>query len=237
MTSPAGGGALPTLLSVLQLASPALPVGGFAYSQGLEQAIEAGVVGDEAAALRWLGDLLEHGLARVEAPLWVCAHDAASAENDELLVRIDRQLYAIRETAELRAETRQMAASLLRVFPALGLDPDAAPIAQVDLRTYPAVFAVACVRLDVGRESGLAAYLWAWLENQVLVVLKCVPLGQMAGQRLLRQLRPVLARAVGAAIASAGDVAAGGAPPAAALVGFALACAAHETQYSRLFRS
>ena len=215
MTSPVDGGALSTLLSVLQLASPTLPVGGFAYSQGLEQAIEAGAVGDEVAALRWLGDLLEHGLARVEAPLWVCAHHAASAGNSDLLVRIDRELYAIRETAELRAETRQMAASLLRVFPALGFDLDAAPIA-VELRTYPAVFAAACVRLSVGRESGLAAYLWAWLENQVLVVLKCVPLGQMAGQRLLRQLRPVLARAVGAAVASAADVVAGGPPPAAA---------------------
>ncbi|HUN91430.1 MAG TPA: urease accessory UreF family protein [Burkholderiaceae bacterium] len=223
---------LDKLLALLHLASPALPVGGFAYSQGLEKAIEDGVVADEGAALRWIGDLLEHVLARAEAPLWLRAYAATRDADDARFATIDRELLAIRETAELRAETRQMAASLQRALAALGL-----PSAQREIGAYPAAFARACAALDTGAEAGLAAYLWAWLENQVLAVVKCVPLGQQAGQRLLHQLRPAIARTV--VRARALDVAGDGRDevPGAAGIGFAITCAAHETQYSRLFRS
>lgn len=214
------------LLLLLQLASPALPVGGFAYSQGLEKAIEDGLVADADSAGRWISDLLSLSLARVEAPLWLRAFDACAANDVAALSRWNDETLALRETAELRAETVQMGNSLFRVFPALGIVP---PV--LDPVAFPVAFACACARLGLPREEGLTAYLWAWAENQVLVAVKSVPLGQQAGQTLLNALHPALAQAVQMA-ATLGDDDLG-----SAAIGFALACSRHETQYSRLYRS
>jgi urease accessory protein len=214
------------LLPLLHLASPALPVGGFAYSQGLEKAIEDGLVHDADSAGRWIGDLLALSLARWEAPLWLRAFDAAAAQDAPALARYNEELLAARETAELRLETQQMGASLLRLLPTLGLHPPA-----LDPIAYPASYAVACAALGVERSAGLTAYLWAWLENQVLVAVKSVPLGQQAGQKLLFGLHGAVEHAVRTA-AALGDDELG-----SAAIGFALVCARHETQYSRLYRS
>ncbi|HEU0202622.1 MAG TPA: urease accessory protein UreF [Burkholderiaceae bacterium] len=221
---------LRSLIAVLHLASPALPVGGFAYSQGLEKAIEDGIVVDAATAQRWIEDLLLLVVARFEAPLWLRAFDACAAADEVRLQALNAELYAARETAELRAETRQMGTSLLQLFPALGLPPSPLARGQAPI-TFPVAFAAVCVGLQVDREAGLAAYLWAWIENQVLVAMKTVPLGQQAGQAILIALHPAVLHAVEKASAL-GDADLGSAP-----VGYALASAAHETMYSRLFRS
>jgi urease accessory protein len=214
------------LLALLQLASPALPVGGFAYSQGLERAIEDGLVHDAASSERWIADLLTLSLARLEAPLWLRAFDAAAGGDAEAFARWNDELLAARETAELRAETLQMGASLARVLPALGL-----PAPAVEPLTYPAAFAAACAQLGIDREAGLAAFLWAFVEAQVLVAVKHVPIGQQAGQALLFALHARLAAAVEHAARLRDD------ELGSAALGFALASARHETQYSRLFRS
>jgi urease accessory protein len=230
------------LLALLQLASPALPVGGFAYSQGLEKAIEDGLVHDAAGARRWIGDLLTLSMARWEAPLWLRAFDAAAAGDAARLAHWNAELLAARETAELRAETQQMGASLLRVLPALGVDAapraasgrpdaDAATVPADAPIAFPAAFAFACAHLGVDREAGLLAYLWSWAENQALVAVKSVPLGQQAGQALLAALHGAIAAAVQTA-AALGDDQLG-----SAALGLALASARHETQYSRLYRS
>jgi urease accessory protein len=220
------GGGCGGLLAALQLASPALPVGGFAYSEGLEKAIEDGIVRDEPTAQRWIDDLLRHVIARTESPLWLRAYDAAAAGDDARLASIHQELLAMRETAELRAQSLQMGASLAKTFAALGSPaPSLAPI------VYPVAFACACAGLRIDRLQGLAVALWSWTENQVLVALKTVPLGQIAGQRMLTALRPSIDAAVAVAAALRDDEI-GSAP-----LGWAMACAAHETQYSRLFRS
>jgi urease accessory protein len=217
---------LRSLLVALHLASPALPVGSFAYSQGLERAIDERLVSDEASAARWIGDLLLLSLARLEAPLWLRAFDAVAAGDEAAFAQWNDELLAARETAELRAESRQMGASLLRLLPALGTQPpELEPIA------YPAALAAACAVLGVDREAGLVAYLWAWVENQVLAAVKTVPLGQQAGQRLLIALHPSLVRAVAIASELKDD------DLGSAAVAFALVSARHETQYSRLYRS
>ncbi len=214
------------LLALLQLASPALPVGGFAYSQGLERAIEDGLVHDAATSARWIGDLLTLSLARLEAPLWLRAFDAAAQGDPAAFARWNDELLAARETAELRAETRQMGASLARVMPTLGLVPP-----SLDPLSYPAAFAAACAGLGIDREAGLAAFLWAFIENQVLVAVKHVPIGQQAGQSLLFALHGALSTSVQTATALRDD------ELGSAALGYALASARHELQYSRLFRS
>ncbi len=217
---------LRALLRALHVASPALPVGGFAYSQGLETACASGIVTDAASAQRWIGDTLQLVLARFEAPLWLRAFDADAANDRARLATINTELRAARETAELRAESLQMGGSLFRLLPALGVEaPDLAdPV-------FPVAFAVACNRLGVGRAAGLTAYLWAWTENQVLAAVKIVPLGQQAGQAMLFALHDAVLDALRVA-SKLGDDELG-----TAAVGFALCSAQHESQYSRLFRS
>lgn len=203
-----------SLARLLQLASPALPVGAYSYSQGLEAAVEAGIVKDAASAEGWIGDALEFSMARFEAPvLWRMMH--GEALNDFFL--------AGRETAELVAETLQMGHSLKKLLEELGLGS-----LPLETPAYPASYAFAVERMQLDRREALLAYLWSWLENQVLAAVKAVPLGQTAGQKILLSLGSRLAR-----IADAAQTA----EPRNFAPGLAVLCARHETQYSRLFRS
>ena len=202
------------LARLLQLASPALPVGAYSYSQGLEAAVEAGIVADTASAERWIGEVLELSVARMEAPmLWRMMHGEA----------LNEVFVASRETAELRAETLQMGYSLKQLMQSLGLGrvPEDEPC-------YPAAYAFAVRALGVEPRDALVAYLWSWLENQVMAALKAVPLGQTAGQTMLLALG-------GRLEALAAEVAA--AAPYNFAPGLAILSSRHETQYSRLFRS
>lgn len=209
------------LMRLLQLASPTLPVGAYSYSQGLEAAIEAGVVTDASSAEQWIGDLLELSMSRMEVPLlFRMISDPESIEALNLL------FLANRETAELRAETVQMGYSLNRLLPSLGVDALA-----IDEPSFPAAFAAAVNAWQIDVHEALQAYLWSWLENQVMAALKAVPLGQTDGQQMLLSLANRIPGIVSQAIAIHDDDIGSFAP------GFAILSSKHETQYSRLFRS
>jgi urease accessory protein len=214
------------LARLLQLASPALPVGAYSYSGGLEAACEAGEVHDAASAERWIGDVLEYSVARMEGPI-LFSFLLAFSGKDLLKVEDSNQMFlASRETAELRAETVQMGYSLNRLFRDLGLGE-----VPVEEPSFPAAFAYAAAKWNIEPQAALQAYLWAWIENQVMAALKAVPLGQTDGQRILLRLGekiPVLSEK----ILSMRDEDIGNFAP-----GLALLSARHETQYSRLFRS
>ncbi len=165
-------------------------------------------------------------LARFEAPVWLRIYDAALAQDAQAVLHWNEELLATRETAELRAESLQMGTSMLRVYAALNL-----PVPALEKTTYTAAFAIACAQLGIARTDGLAAYLWAWAENQVLVSVKIVPLGQQAGQAMLFALHSTVQQAVANAATRADD------DLGTAAISFALLSARHETQYSRLFRS
>ncbi|MGB9355479.1 MAG: urease accessory UreF family protein, partial [Azonexus sp.] len=92
------------LARLLQLASPALPVGAYTYSQGLEWAVECGVIRDEATAGRWIADLLDHGIGQFEAPLVFALMAAWTAADTGEIARLNDEFLASRESAELRAE-------------------------------------------------------------------------------------------------------------------------------------
>lgn len=223
----------PALSRLLQLASPTLPVGAYTYSQGLEWAVERGTVRDEASAAAWIGALLEGPLARFEAPLAARMLDAWQAGDAARAAQFDALYVASRESAELRAETLQMGYSLARLLADLGeFDPARlAPIAALQRPSFPAAWTFAAALWAIAPEDALAAYLWSWLENQVLAAIKLVPLGQSAGQRLLSRLGARIGPLALAARELPDEALSGCAP------GFAIASARHETQYSRLFRS
>jgi urease accessory protein len=202
------------LTRLLQLASPTLPVGAYSYSQGLEAAVEAGIVRDAVSAEGWIADALILSVGRFEAPV-LSRMMQGEALNDFFL--------ASRETAELRAETLQMGHSLKKLVEALGLGS-----MPLEAPAYPSVYAFAAERLQLDRREALIAYLWSWLENQVMAAVKAVPLGQSAGQRILLSL--------GSRLEQVADVAQV-VPLSNFAPGLAMLSAQHETQYSRLFRS
>jgi len=210
-----------SLLRLLQLASPTLPVGAYSYSQGLEAAIDAGVVIDAASAEQWIGDVMQLSIARMEAP--VLSRMIGRPSDIETL---NSSFLASRETAELRAETVQMGYSLNRLLPSLGLK--ALTFAEP---SFPAAFAAAVNAWQIDSHQALQAYLWSWLENQVMAAVKAVPLGQTNGQRMLLSLADRIPEVVSGAVAMRDEDIGSFAP------GFAILSSKHETQYSRLFRS
>src|SRR5258706_1186932 len=168
------------LARLLQLASPSLPVGAYSYSQGLEAAIEAGIVRDAASAERWVADVLACSLACMEAPVLLRLAAAWRAGDAAAAARWNALFLAARETAELRAETAQMGYSLARLLPELWLGE-----VPLEEPSFPAAFAFAVAAWKIDAHEALVAYLWSWTENQVLAAVKALPLGQTDGQRLL----------------------------------------------------
>jgi urease accessory protein len=221
------------LARLLQLASPALPVGAYTYSQGLEWAVESAKVRDEAGALRWIGDQLEWNLGRYEAPLLLRLLDAWGDGDHAAALELDAQYLATRETAELRAETLQMGYSMRRLLNELGDFPPhfLASLDAEPQHSFALIWACAAAAWKIPPQDALTAWLWSWAENQVMAALKAVPLGQAAGQRLLQEFGRRLPAIVERAIASDQAGYSNFAP------GFAIACCNHETQYTRLFRS
>ncbi len=221
------------LTRLLQLASPALPVGAYSYSQGLEWAIEAGTVKDEASALRWMGDQLEWNIGRYEAPLLLRMMAAWSAGDDAAARELDERYLASRESAELRAETLQMGHSLRRLLDDLRQLPPVfvAQIAVPPAPTFMHVWSGLAANWQIAPRDALTAWLWSWAENQTMAALKAVPLGQAAGQRILLEIGARIPAVVDHAMDTPDENFSNFAP------GFAIACARHETQYSRLFRS
>jgi urease accessory protein len=222
-----------TLLGLLRLASPALPVGGFSYSEALEAAVDAGTAGDEAGTARWLSAQMQLGLARSELPLVAAAHAAWAAHDAMRLAELNDWLRITRESAELRAQTEQMGRSMHEWLRQQGHDPDRVAIlgALKPAPSWPLAFALAALHTGADAHDTMLAYNFAWAENQVQAALKAVPLGQSAGQRILARLAQELPALVHHALTIGVDERQAFAPM------LAIMSSRHETQYSRLFRS
>lgn len=223
------------LLRLLHLASPTLPVGAYSYSQGLEAAIEAGLIKDDHTAQAWITDTLALSVARLEAPVFCRLHRAWKSEDRDTMQHWNNFFLASRDSAELRAETVQMGYSLAKLlrdlFPAHGLTQWLPPTVSEASISFPGAMAAACVVLDTPLEEALHAYLFAWTENQVLAALKAVPLGQVSGQRMLFALEQPTLDAAAAAIRIDDDDLSNWTP------GLSFLSMRHETQHSRIFRS
>jgi len=219
------------LARLLQLASPTLPVGAYTYSQGLEWAVEAGWIVDEAGALEWIGGVLENTVGTFDAPLVACAHRAWSRRDAMEAMRLDALFVASRESSELRSETLQMGYSLRRMLDDVRDLPRPDGFNEHEALSFPIAWAGVTAACGVAAEDAVVAYLWSWCENQTIAALKSVPLGQAAGQRTLTALGARLTAIAQRAVAMPEGEWHNFAP------GFAIACSRHETQYSRLFRS
>jgi urease accessory protein len=220
----------PALLAMLRLGSAALPIGAFAYSQALEQAVELGAIHDAASAERWIVGVSRCSLMTADVPLLIRLHAAWAHDDAALAARLGDRLFAMRPTRELRDEERQLGAALFRLLAHLGVT-EARAEGRRERATLASAFARAAVHFGVPSEAAALSYAFAWSESQVGAATRLVPLGQNAAQSLLGRALEAVARDLPAALALADDEISSTAP------GQAILSALHETQYSRLFRS
>ncbi len=218
-------------LSILQLASPGLPVGAYSYSEGLEMLVEKGIISDSSSLKHWLEAELRYGAVRLDAAVMVRAAQSANIDNIAKLCYWNLWLSAARETQELRTSSWQMGRSLSQL---LGkLQPEIMPVVNAvgEPCNYAIAFGIAAAHWQINIQAALLAYLHSWASNLMTAGVKLIPLGQTAGQELLLHLQPLIITAVSEILALEDD------QLSCCSWGLSLASMQHETQYTRLFRS
>lgn len=224
---------VPAQMRLFQMASQAFPIGGYSHSHGLEAAIESGLVRNEASVQQWIRDVLLFSIGSYELSCLGDMGDAWIADDFDALNRLNLEFLATRESAELRSSTVQMGFSmraLLEVLPDL---PNTLikTLQMMEAPSLPCVWSGAAAAWSIGPSDSAAAYLWSWAENQVLVAMKSVPIGQSSGQRVLSNIGLQIARLAQQSPFRGTTMRSNFAP------GLSILSCQHETQYSRLFRS
>jgi urease accessory protein len=209
------------LLQLLAFMSPAFPVGGFAYSHGLERAIDDGVVASAGEVKEWIGSLLVHGSGWNDAVLFAQAYDADAAARAE----IDELALALAASRERALETSDLGQSFMKAAETMSLGK------AENFQTYPVAVAATCKLAEIDRCAGLLAYLQAFSNNLIAVAVRLVPLGQSKGLEIMRDLMPVISTTAERALtANLDDLG-------SSTLLSDIAAMKHETQYSRVFRS
>ncbi|WP_409411521.1 urease accessory protein UreF [Comamonas sp.] len=224
-----------SFLQLMWLASPALPIGGFSYSEGLEAGVNAALVGNEAQAADWIDQQLQLSQARGDMAVLAQAMQAWQRDERARIVALNAWVLQTRESSELRLQTEQMGRSLVAWLQNRYAD-DAQALALVywlaaEDASYPLAFALAAHLAGADARDALLAYAFGWAENMVQAAIKSVPLGQSAGQRILARLAQAIPGAADHALALGDDQRQAFSPM------LAILSARHEHQYSRLFRS
>ncbi|CUB04105.1 urease accessory protein UreF [Marinomonas fungiae] len=216
------------LLRLLQLSSVSLPVGGYAFSQGMEYAIDKGWLTKPAQVADWTQLQLLQSLARVDLPVLRLAMAAWAQRDEARIVELNDLILACRETKELRLNDTAMGEALARLLRSLEIET---PFVRLEDISFVVLFAMAATHWQVEFDSAALGFSWSWLENQIAAATKLVPLGQTQAQLLLGELQPTLSEAIALSKSiDEDDIGAG-------LPAVAIASCLHETQYSRLFRS
>lgn len=218
------------LLQLLQLTSPALPVGAFSYSEGLETLVQSGTIADAASLQHWLTQELNYGQIRLEAAVMLRIYEASQVDSANLS-RWNHWLSAVRDSEELREQSWQMGRSLTRLL--IDLSPSVQPLIAAcgEPCNYAAAFGIAAANWQIDRHAATLGYVHSWAANLISAAVRLVPLGQTAGARSLLNLHPQIEQATERILnLSDADLTACG-------WGLSIASMNHETLYSRLFRS
>ncbi|HFE37916.1 MAG TPA: urease accessory protein UreF [Gammaproteobacteria bacterium] len=221
-------------LRLFQLISPSLPIGSFAYSQGIEWAVELGWIADSKSLATWLESILLDSLVWLDLPVLLRMQAALETHNKKAFFDWSQQLLSSRETKELREEELNRARALLTVLsklPGASDWPALLSWREALLQTHAAGFALASHRWGIKPKDMLNGYVWSWLESAVMAAIKLIPLGQSDGQAVLYQLTEKLPETIDKAMKVSDD------EIGASSTALAIASSLHETQYTRLFRS
>lgn len=224
------------LARLLQLSSVSLPVGGYAFSQGLEYAVECAWLKKVDDVESWITLQLHENIARVDLPILREVMLATEHSDWLRLLKLNDLLLASRETKELRLSDTAMGEALLRLLKSLEfdlsfLDELSKQGGTANDMSFVCLFGLCAQQWEIPYRLTAMGLSWSWLENQVAAATKLVPLGQTQAQQLLIKLQPILSEVINSAEHISEDEIGGGLPA------LAIASALHETQYSRLFRS
>jgi len=210
-----------------QLISPTLPIGAYAYSQGLEYAVDCEWIKDEETASQWILGQVLNNLSQLDVPVFFRLYEAWQKKDFTKIQHWNAMVLALRESAELRQEDVNLGNALVKVLQGLSVDVSD----NEDEQAFVTIFAFACVHWRIDVKEAAHGLLWSWCENQVASAIKVVPLGQTSGQKIMSQSIEIISKAINKAELVEDDEIGLLAP------GLAIASALHETQYSRLFRS
>jgi len=217
-------------LRLMQLCSPMLPVGAYAYSQGLEFAVSSDWIKDDNTTLMWIQGLLENSLTNLDLPLLSRLHKAWSVNDKKNVLYWNDYLFASRDSSELQAEEQQLAHALARLLGDLGIS-EAVEWREKSKACFLTLFSLGASHWKIPLNEASWGYLWMWTENQVLAAIKLVPLGQTSGQKILSSVIEIIPELVSTGLSLTDEDIGYTAP------GQGIASALHETQYTRLFRS
>lgn len=229
------------LLRLLQLTSPALPVGAYSYSEGLETLVEQRAIATPRHMVAWLEQELVSGMVAIDSAAVGLIYKAATRDglaatgelaNGEVIAAINQELSALRDSEETRQQSWDMGRSLVRM--ATHLHPDLKPwfSAAGSPCNFAVAFALVAARWQIDRQSTVLGYLHSWAANLITSAVKLVPLGQTVGQEMLLELYPALEAAGDRALSTqALD------ELSLSSWGTSLATMQHEALYTRLFRS
>ena len=220
----------PSLLKLMQLTSPSLPIGGYSYSQGLEFAVSSGWVHDTSTASDWIQGLLKKTIINLDLPVLKKFYEAWEKSDVVMVGYWNDFLFANRDAFELQEEDRQLGKALARLLVDLGLE-EAKPFLNSPYGGFLTLYSLAAVRWNISLNDAAKGFLWMWAENKVLCAIKLVPLGQTDGQKILSAVIETISHEVVKGLDLPDDDIGYTAP------GQAIASALHETQYTRLFRS
>ena len=217
------------LLQLLRLCSPALPIGSYAYSQGLESACENDFVHDEDSLAAWIRGVMQTSMLHLDLPVFARLYDAHYANDLQHVEQWNQFLLASRETKELHFEDTQTGNALSRLLN--NLDIQAAKHWLSNDCTLATAFSLACTHWQIDKQEALQGFLWAWCENQISIGVKLIPLGQTSGQKIISALISTIEQVVQESLLLDDEELGASCP------GLIMASMQHEDQYSRLFRS
>ena len=220
----------PSLLKLMRLTSPSLPIGGYSYSQGLEFAISSGWVHDASTASDWIQGLLKNSLINLDLPVLKKLYEAWQESGTDRVRYWNNFLSANRDAFELQEEDRQLGKALARLLVDLDLE-EAKHFSSPPYCGFLTLYALAAVRWNISLNDAAHGFLWMWAENKVLCAMKLIPLGQTDGQKILSAVIETISRVINQGLdLSDEDIG-------YTALGQGIASALHETQYTRLFRS
>ena len=217
------------LLQLLRLCSPTLPIGSYAYSQGLETACHNEYVTDQDTLFDWIRGLLSHSIQNLDIPVFSRLYDAHTSNNQKDINEWNNYILASRETSELLLEDTQMGGALARLLISLGITEST--LWKKQPCSLLTTFSLACAAWNIDKTVATHGLVWTWCENQVSIGIKLIPLGQTQGQIILSQLMTEIESAVKHGL-QVDDANIGSSCP-----GAIIASMQHEQQYTRLFRS
>ena len=219
-----------TLLRLLQFTSPVLPIGSYAYSQGLERVVDVAWVSDASSLEKWFGGLMNSSLKNIDIPIMKRLYQAWLNDDIKMVRYWNTALLAYRETSEIRKEELDKGLAMANLLVSLEQD-NVNRLSFIEEISFLSCYCYASVYWKINLFDATTAYIWGWLENQVVSAIKIMPLGQSKGQKILNNLVEIIPKVVEDGLQISDD-AIGLTLPAQAI-----ASAQHETQYARLFRS